>query len=290
MTAELVADTKCTVGEGPVWDTATRQMLWVDIPHGRVYRLDASTGSVVQVEVGQPVGAIVPRASGGFIVATPEGIAHLRTLDGVRPELIAEIERDRPANRSNDGKCDPAGRFWFGTMSTTSEDAAGSLYRLDRDLSLHRMVKGTTISNGLGWSPDGSRMYFIDTPTGAVDAFDYKASSGAITRRHQLVNITPDHGLPDGMAVDAEGGLWVAFWGGGAVRRYTAEGELDCEVALPVSQVSSCCFGGVNLDELYVTTAAMGLTDDEVAAQPGAGGLFRCEPGVRGLATTPFAG
>ena len=175
-------------------------------------------------------------------------------------------------------------------MAYAGTPGAGSLYRLDPDLSVTTMLKGVTISNGLGWSPDGLTMYYIDTPTRGVDAFAFDPPTGEIADRRRIIDIPPDNGLPDGMTVDSEGGLWVALWGGDAVHRYLPDGTLERIVELPCRVVTSSAFGGALLDELFITTASLGLTPDELEAQPGAGGLFSCRPGLRGLPSGPFAG
>jgi sugar lactone lactonase YvrE len=287
ITAELVLDAGADVGEGPVWDAATGGLIWVDI-----------TSSVVHVwypdgrwrswQVPEHVGAAVPRAAGGMMLAVRSGFASLADDGSVR--VVAMVEADDAGTRMNDGKCDPQGRFWAGTMAYAETPGAGSLYRLDPDGAVHQVLTGLTISNGLGWSPDGTVMYYIDTASGGVDTFRFDAAAGAITGRRRLITVDPADGSPDGMTVDDEGCLWVALWGGGAVRRYRPDGTLDAVVPLPASQVTSCAFGGQDGGDLYITTAACGLSPRQRDAQSHAGGLFRCRPGVTGPPTTPFAG
>ena len=205
-----------------------------------------------------------------------------------RWELIAEVEADNPGNRMNDGSCDSAGRFWAGTMAFDDSPGAGSLYRLETD---HRVVKifgDVGISNGIGWSPDDTKMYYIDTPTKRVDVFDYDPESGEIANRRPLVEVADCS--PDGLTIDAEGFIWVAMWEGWSVRRYAPDGRLDRVVELPVSAVTSCAFGGLDLSDLYITTASRDLTSEGHQAQPHAGGLFRCRPGVRGLPAHSYGG
>ena len=285
---EVAADIHAEVGEGPYWDEGSRTLLFVDIPPGRVHRLDPADGDVTTIEVGQAVGAVIPRASGGLVVAARDGIAEL----GPAGELswLAPIEADRSSNRMNDAKCDPAGRLWAGTMAFEAEPGAGALYRIETDHSWEQVIDGVTISNGLGWSPDGSTMYYIDSPTKGVDLLDYDLATGAATGRRRVISCDDVDGVPDGMAVDAEGHLWVAFFGGGVVRRYDPDGGLVTEITLPAAQITSCAFGGEELDELYITSAARGLSATELAEQPHAGAVFRCRPGVRGPLPVPFAG
>jgi len=284
---ELVADTRADLGEGPVWDQRTGELLWVDIDAGVVHRFEPVSGRDRSLAVGQPVGAACPRRAGGYVVALRDGIAAL----GEAGELafIAEIEAERAASRFNDAKCDGAGRLWAGTMRVEGRPD-GTLYRIDADHSVTPVVTGVGLSNGLGWSPDGAVMYFIDSLAGGLDAFDFDPGSGQPTRRRRLVRFKRRDGLADGMTVDSEGCLWVAFFGGGAVRRYSPSGKLDRVVELPVSQPTSCTFGGADLRDLYITTAAQRLPPAKLAQEPHAGGLFRCRPGPAGLPADTFAG
>ena len=282
---ELVLDTRAELGEGPVWDDRTGVLVWVDILVGHVHRYDPTTGVDAVNDVGQPVGAVGLREHGGLVLAVRDGFA-LLDGGGATPRLIAAVEREDPDTRMNDGEVDPAGRFWAGTMELGAAPGRGSLYRLDPSGAVTRVLADVSISNGLGWSPDERTLYYIDSPMQRIDAYDYARSSGTIANRRTVAEIEPADGLPDGLAVDAEGCLWVALWGGSSVRRYTPEGRLDRTVELPVSQVSSCAFGGADLDELYVTSAATGLDE----AEPAAGGLFRLRPGVPGLPARRFAG
>lgn len=284
-------DGRAELGEAPTWDEAAGELLWVDIIGRRVHRFDPATGRSGRIlSVAQDVGAAVPRQRGGLALAVASGFALMRRgATGI--DTFVPIEADRPGNRMNDGKCDPAGRFWAGTMAYSGTPGAGSLYRLDPDLSVAVILSGVTVPNGLGWSPDGQTMYFIDTSSHGVDAFEFDLSTGTIAERRRLIDIPAEHGLPDGMTVDSEGGLWVALWGGGAVHRYMPNGTLDRIVELPCRLVTSCAFGGTRLDELFITTASAGMT----AAGSGrdsqkGGGLFSCQPGVVGLPGTPFAG
>lgn len=287
---ELVWDAGAHIGEGPVWDGLEQALVWLDIPRGLVHAWRPDEGPRRPFAVGQPVGAVAPRASGGLVAAVRDGFALLEPGSG-QVSMVADTEGDRPGNRMNDGKCDPAGRFWAGTMALDERPGAGGLYRLDPDLRVERVLDGVTISNGLGWSPDGTTMYFIDSPTGGVDAFDYDPDTGAIAGRRRLVDVPGLPGIPDGLTVDAEGCLWVAVFGGGRVQRHAPDGRLLATVTLPVSQVTSCAFGGAGLDELYVTSAREHLSQERLREQPHAGGLFRHRPdGVVGLPAHQFLG
>jgi sugar lactone lactonase YvrE len=188
----------------------------------------------------------------------------------------------------NDGACDPAGRFWAGTMALDERPGAGALYRLDLDLTVHTMLTEVTISNGIDWSLDGRRMYYVDSPTGRIDVCDFDPGTGAITNRRPFVTVPAEAGIPDGITVDAAGFVWLALWGGAALRRYAPDGGLERTVNLPVSHPTSCAFGGPDLDELYVTSARRPLSSDERSRQPQAGGLLRLRPGVAGRVPNLF--
>jgi sugar lactone lactonase YvrE len=286
---QLVLDAGAELGEAPCWDAKARVLLWVDITAGIVHRFDPATGHDEAFELGQPVGAAVPTVSGHVALAVSDGFALLDVLTG-RVERIANVDRDVSGTVMNDGKCDPSGRFWAGTRDVEGRRPIGSLYRLDIDHLVTRAVPGVTLSNGLGWSPDGRTMYYIDSTTYAIDAFDFDPSSGAPSGRRRLVDLPRDWGLPDGMTVDEEGTLWVAFYGASSLRRFGSDGLLIAVVDLPVSLVTSCAFGGGDFSDLYVTSATGGLTPEQSKHQPHAGGLFRLRPGVRGISANPFAG
>ncbi|HEX6356158.1 SMP-30/gluconolactonase/LRE family protein [Actinophytocola sp.] len=282
MIAQVVLAAQAQLGEGPVWDARSSTLRWVDIERGEVHRFDPASGTDTFFEVGEAVGTVAVRAAGGLVLATRTGLCTCLD-DGGRRTLLHEVDTDPPGGRFNDGKADPWGRFWAGTMGEDGVDGAGALYRLDPDHTLHQVVTGVSISNGLGWSPDGTTMYYADTETGGVDAFDHDPSSGTLTRRRRLIDI--DRGWPDGLTVDAEGCLWVALWDGWGVRRHTPDGTLLTTVDVPAQRVTSCAFGG---STLYITTARTGLHD--FADQPNAGSLFACQPGVAGLPAGEWAG
>ena len=286
---ELVLDARADLGEGPTWDTDAQLLVWVDITAGLVHRFDPVTGADETLDAGRPVGAAVPTTSGRVAIAASDGFSLLDPETGA-VELVAEIEVDVPETTMNDGACDPAGRFWAGTKDNEDHRPLGALYRLDADHQIVRVVSGVTISNGLAWSSDRRTMYYIDSPTYGIDAFDFDLGSGDVTNRRRLVDLPREWGLPDGMTIDAEGLLWVAFWGGSTLRRIALDGRVASIVELPVSQVTSCAFGGDDLSDLYVTSARIGFTDAEVEQQPHAGGLFRLRLGVNGLPQPPFAG
>jgi sugar lactone lactonase YvrE len=285
---ELAFDARAELGEGPSWDPATSWLLWVDITGEVVHRFDPASGDDERFEVGQPVGAAVPTSDGRLALAVGDGFAFLHPATGAI-ERIADVEVDLADTMMNDGKCDPAGRLWAGTKDANGSRPIGSLYRLGADAKPARMLTGLTVSNGLGWSPDRTTMYFIDSPTQRIDVFDFDLDGGEIANRRTLVEIPRAWGLPDGMTVDEEGFLWVAFWGGSAVRRFDPVGAVVSTVEFPVGQVTSCAFGGEELSDLYVTTAREGLSEAQLAQQALAGALFRLRPGVRGQHSHTFA-
>ena len=265
-------------GEGPVWDSSLGRLLWVDLLAGDLL-LTEPTGATERRHVSDVLACVVPRASGGgHVVATERGFGLLDADGGLT--TLPDVWED-PTVRMNDGACDPQGRFFCGSMAYGAAPGRGALYRLDPDRSVHPVHSGVTISNGIGWSPDGSRAYYVDSGTQRIDV-----CSADLTERRPFVEIDESVGTPDGLTVDAEGGVWVALWGGSAVHRYTSDGTLDLVVTLPVRQVSSCAFGGEDLRTLYITTSAEGLD----APEPGAGALFVAQPGSTGQPTLVFAG
>jgi sugar lactone lactonase YvrE len=248
------------------------------------------------------VGVAVPRASGGYALAVQSGF-RLLDADGVLEQAIP-VEAELTRNRMNDGKCDPQGRFWAGTLSLDLEAGAGALYRLDADRSVRRVLDGVSISNGLDWSPDGEVFYFIDSQTRGVDAFDFDGDTGELANRRRVVTLDEAYlGIFDGMTVDDEGSLWIAVPIEGRVLRYSPEGELLAIVDPPVMEVTSCAFGSADRGDLFITSATEILSPELVAHagwDPGLvevaereehrGALFRCRPGCTGPAARPYAG
>ncbi|MFG2978188.1 SMP-30/gluconolactonase/LRE family protein [Streptomyces sp. NPDC048331] len=293
----------CTPGpgrltEGPVWHAADGNLLWVDITAGLVHRgeLVARDGGgglpdlrlKATVELDGPVGAVAPCTSGGLLAAAGTAFVWIDDTGAVTEYAAPALPDDGIPRRMNDAKCDPRGRLLAGTMAYDATRDAGALYRLDPDGTVTTLLSPVTISNGLGWSPDGRLLYYADSPTRRVDVFDHDPATGALSRRRAFADTGPA-GVPDGLAVDTEGRVWVAVWGAGQVRAYTPDGTLHSVVTVPASQVSSCAFAGPELDLLVITTAADGLTARQLAAEPDAGRLFLCRPGVRGLPVPPFA-
>lgn len=282
---ELLVAAEARVGEGPVWDERLGVLWWVDITGRSIHRTDPSTGVDATFEVGQQVGAIALCESRQLVVALQDGLATF-DIDTGTVELVCPID-DKPGMRMNDGKVGPDGHFWVGRMAIDEQAGAGSLLRFGVDGRASTVLDGVTLANGLDWSPDGQVMYFIDTPTGSVDILRLSAGGDSVVQRDPLARFAD--GLPDGLTVDAEGCLWVGLWGGWGVERLDQHGRMLKRIHLPCENVTSCAFGGPDLDQLFVTTACEGLSDAERAAQPAAGGLFRSSPGVQGLPARRFA-
>ena len=285
-------------GEGPTWDADRGELLWVDITAGQVRRAAiGADGSLTETGVhrgGDTVGAVVPAADGGWLLAADGGFTHLGADGTARVLITLAGEGGTEADggtRMNDAACDPAGRFLAGTMAFDERPGAGALYRLDLDGTVTTVLDGLTVSNGIGWSPDGGTVYLADSGPGVVHAFDYDLGSGAFGDGRVLLRFEGDDGVADGLTVDDEGCLWTALWGGGQVRRWSPDGELLAVVEVPgVAQTSSCAFAGPGRDLLVVSTSAQGLDDAARAAQPDAGRLFTARPGGTGPAAAPYRG
>jgi sugar lactone lactonase YvrE len=289
MKARCVFQAQAGLAEGPHWWAEKGVLLWVDIEASRVGLFDPVTGLNRFLVVPSHVGAVVPMSDGELLAATAQGFVRLHPDSGVVSSL-QDPEHDRPGNRFNDGKCDPWGRFWAGSMAYDFAAGAGSLWRVNPDFSCVRQRQGLTISNGLAWSQDRGTLYLIDSPTRQVLAFPLTTSGDLSGEPIPCITIPEAwDALPDGMCIDAEGKLWIALFGGGAVTRWDPVSGLLLErLELPCRQVTSCCFGGPNLDQLFVTTARQEMDAAAIKAEPLAGGLFQAEVGVKGLPAACF--
>ncbi|MFJ8104885.1 SMP-30/gluconolactonase/LRE family protein [Streptomyces sp. NPDC096132] len=277
---DVAVRAEATLGEGPTWDAATGRLLWIDILGARLHTYDPATGRRTVRVTDQHVGAAKPRAGGGLVLNLRDGVG-LVDADGSFRWLHHEPV---PGRRANDAAVAPDGSLWAGTMRYDEAAGGGTLSRFGGDGSVEAVLDDVTVSNGIGWSPDGTLMYYIDTPTGRIDVFDHV--DGRVSGRRPFVEIEDGAGFPDGLTVDAEGGVWVALWDGAAVRRYTHTGELDRVLTLPTPRVTACAFGGPDLTDLYITTARVGLT----APHPLAGSLLVIPGAGKGLAQPAFKG
>lgn len=286
MNVEPVLATGLRLGEGPVWDPDTARLYFVDITGRAIHRFDPATGVDDRCVTADDVGVAVPIAGSPDLLAAV-GREIVVISGGFDGEPTVEHVATLPTGtRANDGKCDPAGRFLVGTLARDTERACG-LYRIDGPNHVTELLADVTLSNGLDWSPDGGTFYYIDTPTYRIEAFDYDLATGEMTNRRTFVDLTtagPDGAplRPDGMTVDAEGGVWVAIARGSQVQRFDPTGDLDVVVDLPTPFATSCAFGGPELDALFITTGTFSMSEAERAAQPLAGAVFRAYPGVRG--------
>ncbi|MGY1854992.1 SMP-30/gluconolactonase/LRE family protein [Modestobacter sp. SYSU DS0290] len=297
LTATAADPTPAEHGEGPVWDAARGELLWVDITAGLVRRgRVAGDGTVAELAAhrgGDTVGVVVPAADGGWLLGAGGGFTHLSPEGEARVLLELSAEggsTEAGGTRMNDGACDRAGRFYAGTMAFDERAGAGTLYRVDLDGTVSVALPGLTISNGLGWSPDDRTAYLSDSGDSVVWAFDYDLETGALTGRREFLRFDGSTGVADGLVVDDEGCVWTAMWGGRAVRRWSPDGELLTVVDVPTENATSCCFAGPERDVLVISTSAHGLDYAARTAQPGAGRLFTARPGVSGPAAYPYRG
>ena len=299
---EVAVAAGAELGERPFWDAGRACLMWVDINAGHLHQYRPGAGDEIVLDLsGEALGAAAPRRGGGYVLATAAGFRLTGPLGrggGVRASRV-QIEEGalRPPGmaadtRFNDGACDPAGRFWAGTVTGDVRPGAGALYRLDPDGTVTTVLDGVTESNGLGWSPDGGTFYFIDSgePEPRIRAFRFEAASGELGRSRDLARFPGGGPVPDGLVVDAEGTLWVAIWGAGQVHRYAPDGELLTVLPVPASQPTCPAFGGPGLDVLYLTTAWQDMTAGQRATEPLAGHVLRARPGARGHPALAFGG
>lgn len=277
------------LGEGPLWDAVERVLYWVDIKRREIHRFDPASGRDERWTVAEEVGALAVRVRGGLVVALRSGF-HFFDPGSGRTTPIVLPEPGQPGNRFNDGKPDRQGRFWVGSMDDGETKPSGSLYRLDPDLSCHRVIDGIVVSNALCWSPDGRTMYHADSYQRIVWAWDFDPEQGTVADRRTFFEVRrgEGEGAPDGATVDAEGFVWIAHWGGWRLSRVDPAGRVERVVPLPVRQPTCPAFGGPDLDRLYVTSASINLSEEQRARQPLAGAILVLDPGVRGLAEARF--
>jgi sugar lactone lactonase YvrE len=284
-----VAKRENILGEGPCWDPATGRLWWLDIKDRLIEWLRPATGESGAFRLDLRASALAPRRDGSFLLATEAGFATFEPETGA-VVIRHDPEPHLPGNRSNDGKVDTMGRFWMGTMDDSEQDRSGSLYRLDPDWTVTRVIEGIAIPNTLTCSPDGRTLYVADSKDSALYAYDLDEDTGELGESRLFASTAEDGCAPDGSAMDAEGGLWNAQWGGWRLVRYAPDGRIDRIVDMPVEQPTSCAFGGEDLATLFVTSARVGLSQEQLEKQPDAGSLFAFRPGVKGAPTPPFGG
>jgi sugar lactone lactonase YvrE len=287
---QTVLEHKCALGEGPVWNEETQTIFWLDITQNLIHSYNINQQKHSSFNVGEMVGSIAFREKGGLIAGLQNGIAFI-DIENKKIEHIINPQND-PAIRFNDGKCDAAGRFWVGTMALSEEDNKGNLFVVETDLSVKKKIENVSISNGIAWNRDKTIMYYINTPTNYVFAFDYNIENGEINNQRVALDLTHENGFADGMTIDEEGMLWIAFYSGWRVARYNPENEeLLKQIELPVENVSCCTFGGQELNDLYITTANKGMSEEALKQQPLAGSLFVVKDcGFKGLPAAKFKG
>jgi sugar lactone lactonase YvrE len=273
MKLEIISNHKCQLGEGPVWDAQSHSIYWIDILKGELHQYDFKKNKHCIFSINEMIGCFALCKNGQLIIVTQSGFCFLEKETG-QIKKVNDPESNLPNNRFNDGKCDPIGRFWAGTMSINEEPNMGSLYVFDNK-TVEKKIENVTISNGIAWGLDHKKMYYIDTPTFEVVAYDYEKETGNISNKQIALKIKEEDGYPDGMTIDTEGMLWIAHWGGWQVTRWNPQtGEKIMSIKLPVSKVTSCTFGGENLSDLFITSASVGLSAEDLVQQPLAGALF----------------
>ena len=282
MESKLILDAKATLGEGPVWDSKTQTLYWLDILKKRIY-----AGTRILAELDDLIGCLAPCKNGNLLLGTRFGFADLNP-DTVQLTTLASLDSELPTNRLNDGKCDPAGRFIAGTMDLNEKDPNGALYSFDGK-RVTRLLNGITISNGLAWSVDHKTFYYIDTPTREIKAFDYDLTTGQIVNPRVTIYVPESLGWPDGMTSDTDGNLWIAMWGGAQVTKWNPKtGKLLDQIPVPALYTSSCVFGGKDMNELYITSARKGMSEADLKKYPLSGGLFKVATNVTGMPTFEF--
>ena len=286
ISAELASKLECDVAEGPFWDDSEQQLYFVDIVNKQIKIFSSSSTPVETIQFNQEISAVFLDEKSDLIVAARDGI-FAATRDGVLETSLAPIELEDTSIRTNDAKCDANGRMWVGTMAFDFTPGAAALFSFDSKV-LKEVVPDLTVSNGIGWSLDKKTMYFIDSPTKRVDSFDFDIESGELRNRRPFLLLSDLDAFPDGLTTDEDGGVWVALFGGGEVRRFDAQGTLTHIVEIPVKQVTSCCFGGADMSELYITTAQNGMDSDSLIRQPLAGSLFRAKTAFKGSKSNRF--
>jgi sugar lactone lactonase YvrE len=286
--AILEYEIKSKLGEGAFWNHRTHEFYWVDIEGKSLHIYNPKTKTNKSFPTPSRIGTVVPKNSSEAIIALADGVYIMNTESG-NISLLSDIENDKTQNRFNDGKCDPSGRLWVGSMAFNQEKYSGSLYMIDESGKTELKIDSVTISNGIVWTSNHKTMYYIDTPTAKIRAFDFDNNTGSISNERVVIEVNESLGFPDGMAIDEENMLWVAMWNGNAVVRFDPNtGEIISKIEVPAHNVTSCAFGGKLLDTLYITTASIDMTPEEHEKYPLAGSLFKVVPGVKGVKSSFF--
>ncbi len=288
--AEHLYAAQATLGEGAIWDERIQKWYWIDIEDGFLFTYDIDSAAVTQTPMLEKIGTVVPTKSrGGVVVALQSGIYQLNFITG-KKRFLTHTESGKTNLRYNDGKCDPQGRFWVGSMAMNAKGKEGSLWRITPlPVTYKNMLSPVGVSNGIVWSLDGKTMYYVDSPTKKILSFDFDGATGAIKNEKVCVEIPDGMGVADGMTIDAEGKLWTAQWGGNCVARWDPQtGQLTGKVNVPAPHVTSVSFGGKNLDMLLITTAKHGMTAEQKSQFPQSGDLFMAKPGVKGVLMEKF--
>lgn len=286
--ASLELEIQSELGEGAYWDHQSGLFYWVDILGKKVHRYNPKTKINESFDTPSRVGTVVPKNDTVAVVALDDGIYLLNTKSK-QIDLLSDIEKTYTINRFNDGKCDSLGNLWVGSMNLEESNASGKVYKITEAGQTTMMIDSVTISNGIVWTKDGKTMYYIDTPTSEIRAYDFDLETAQISNRRTAVKVPISLGFPDGMTIDEDDKLWVGMWNGNAVAQFDpVTGELLSTIAVPAHNVTACAFGGPALDKLYITTARADMTEEETAKYPLAGSIFVAEPGVKGVPTTRF--
>jgi sugar lactone lactonase YvrE len=293
---ELIVKMSLALGEGPCWDDRTKCLFWIDIIGEKIIRYNPEVSETVVYSSGQPIGCIALREKAGLVCALQDGIYSFDPVNGLLGKLLDRPDACIEGNRFNDGKCDPAGRLFVGTMSNAANEGQGgtplgTLFRIDPYLRATALVSGVSISNGIAWRSDCKTMYYIDSPTREVSSFDYNIENGSISNRRTVISFKDENGIPDGMTIDSEDMLWIAHWGGWKISRWNPiTGVKLGEYTLPCQNVTCCTFGGIDYSSLYITTARIGLTKSELENQSEAGSVFCLKTSTTGKASFRFKG
>ncbi|MEO9571970.1 MAG: SMP-30/gluconolactonase/LRE family protein [Polaribacter sp.] len=281
-TATLAYKINASLGEGAIWNYKTQELYWVDIEGKQLNIFNPLTSENKILETKSRIGTVVPFTEKEALIALEDGV-HKINLESGESTLFTDMKNELPGSRLNDGKCDPSGRFWVGSMHLEQITGKANLYTITSENKLEKKIDSVTISNGIVWTSDKKTMYYIDTPTSSIKAYDYDNKTGKIANEKVVVQIPESLGFPDGMTIDEEDMLWVGMWNGNAVICFNPKtGKVVSKIEVPAHNITSCAFGGDNLDVLYITSASIDMTEEEIKKYPLAGAIFKIKPGVKG--------